>query len=94
MLDLIIVVILIIRIVKYANSKKLNAYKWGILLALNWFMFELLGVVLASALLNIELTVDFVYANPGYAVLLSVFGICCGFLGYFMTRKMMDRASV
>ncbi|HWZ23315.1 MAG TPA: hypothetical protein VNW06_11710 [Cytophagaceae bacterium] len=93
-MDLIIVIILILRIVKYAKAKKLSQLKWAVLFALNWFMFELLGVTLASALLNIEFTIDFIYTNPGYAMLLSVFGICCGFLGYFMTRKMMDRASV
>ncbi len=91
-MDLVILIFLIFRIVKYAKSKGLNPYKWGMLLFLNWFMFALLGVSLATSMLDINLDLDFMYANPGYALLLSLFGIGCGFLGYFMTKKMMDRS--
>jgi hypothetical protein len=94
MLDLIILIVLVIRIVKYAKVKKQSPVKWGILLALNWFMFELLGIAMASHLLNIQYSLDLIQLNPWYFLLLSVFGIGCGFLGYFMTRMMMDRAVV
>lgn len=94
MLDIIILIVLIVRIVRYANLKKVSPFKWGVLLALNWFMFELLGIILAVSLLNIELNMEFMYANPGYVLLLSSFGILCGFLGYFVTKRMMDRSVV
>ena len=94
MLDLVILIILVLRIVKYAKVKNQSPVKWGILLALNWFMFELLGIALATYLLNIQFDFGFIQSNPGYALLLSVFGIGCGFLGYFLTRMMMDRAVV
>jgi hypothetical protein len=94
MLDLIILIILVRRIVAYAKLKGQKASKWGILFVLNWFMFELLGISLATYLLNIQFDLNFIQTNPGYALLLSVFGIGCGFLGYFMTRMMMDRAVV
>jgi hypothetical protein len=94
MLDLIILIILVRRIVAYAKVKGQKGSKWGILLVLNWFMFELLGISMATYLLNIQFDFGFIQSNPGYALLLSVFGIGCGFLGYFMTRKMMDRAVV
>lgn len=94
MLDLIIVIILIRKIIAYAKSKGLNTLKWGILFSLNWFVFELLGISLATAMLNIELTMEFMMTNPSYAILLSIFGIGCGFLGYLMTKVMMDKAVV
>jgi hypothetical protein len=91
---LVLLLLLMIRIVKYARVKKQNSMKWGTLLLLNWFMFELLGISLATTLLNIKLDFEFMMDNPWYAVLLQVFGIGCGFLGYFLTRKMMDRSIV
>jgi hypothetical protein len=94
MLDLIILIFLVIRIVKYAKGKGQSALKWGVLLTLNWFMFELLGIALVTYLLNIKIDMSFVKTNPEYFLLLSVFGIGCGFLGYFMTRMMLDRATV
>ncbi len=94
MLDIVILVILVRRIVSYARMKGQKGLKWGTLLVLNWFMFELLGIALATYLLNIKFDLNFIQVNPGYALLLSVFGICCGFLGYFMTRRMLDRSVV
>lgn len=94
MFDLIILIILVRRIVAYAKQKGQKGFKWGILLVLNWFMFELLGISMATYLLNIKFDLVFIQTNPGYALLLSIFGIGCGFLGYFMTRRMMDRAIV
>ncbi len=93
-MDIIILIILIVRIVKYAKLKQQSGMKWGVLLFLNWLMFELLGLILATYLLNINYTMDFVQQNLGYAILLQVFAIGCGFLGYFMTRRMMDRSVV
>ena len=96
-MDLVILIILIVRIVKYANSKKLNPYRWGGLLTLNWFVFEFSGVILASYLLGIDSLLkflEFMVNNPRYELLMSIFGLGCGFLGYFMTRKMMDRITV
>jgi hypothetical protein len=92
MLEIIILIVLIVRIVRYANLKQMNPLKWGILLALNWLMFELLGIILAMYLLNIELNEEFIKGNPGYIILLSCFGIGCGFLGYFVTKRMIDRS--
>jgi hypothetical protein len=94
LLEIGILVILVMRIVAYAKLKGQTGLKWGTLLVLNWFMFELLGISLATYLLNIQLDMNFVQTNPGYFVLLSIFGIGCGFLGYFMTRMMLDRSTV
>lgn len=94
MLDLIILIILVKRIVAYAKMKGQKGFKWGTLLVLNWFMFELLGISLATYLLDIKIDMSFIQANPGYFLLLSIFGIGCGFLGYFMTRMMLDRSTV
>ncbi|HSZ24893.1 MAG TPA: hypothetical protein VK766_04210 [Cytophagaceae bacterium] len=94
MLDLIILFFLVKRIVAYAKVKGQKGLKWGTLLVLNWFMFEMLGISLATYLLNIQFTFNFVQSNPGYALLLSFFGIGCGFLGYFLTRRMLDRLIV
>ncbi len=92
MLDFIILVILVIRIVSYSKKKGQNPLKWGALLVLNWFMFELLGISLVTYLLNIKIDLAFLQTNPEYFLLLSIFGIGCGFLGYFMTRRMLDRS--
>ncbi|HVD97779.1 MAG TPA: hypothetical protein VNB90_06205 [Cytophagaceae bacterium] len=94
MVELIVLIVLVVRIVAYAKQRGQRGFKWGALLVLNWFMFELLGIVLATYLLNIKFDIAFIQANPEYALLLSVFGIGCGFLGYFMTRKMLDRSTV
>ena len=90
----IILLILIIRIVKYANRNGLNPYKWGALLFLNWLVFDLCGVSLLTFMLDIKVDYDFIVANMFYAFLIEVFGIGCGFLGYFVTRRNMDRSIV
>jgi len=92
MLDLVILIILVRRIVKYAKEKGQPTLKWGIFLVLNWFMFEMLGIAFATYFLEIKIDLAFIQTNPGYTLLLSFFGIGCGFLGYFTTRKMLDRA--
>ena len=89
-----LLLVLVHRIVKYAQLKKSNPWKWGFLLFVNWFMFELLGISIVTYLLAIKLTFEFMIANPWYAVLVQVFGLGCGFLGYFTTRRMMDRSVV
>jgi hypothetical protein len=94
MIELLILFFLVRRIVGYARQRGLSPLKWGILLVLNWFMFELLGIALATYLLGIKLDMEFINANPSYSFLLVVFGIGCGFLGYFVTRKRLDRMSV
>ncbi len=91
---MVLLLILIIRIVRYAKVKQLSPIKWGILLFLNWVMFELSGVSLVTSMLNIKLDFEFMMANPGYAFLVQLFGIGCGFLGYFITRMMMDKSIV
>ena len=88
----IILLILIIRIVKYANLNGLNPYKWGSLLFLNWLVFDLCGVSLVTFLLNIKVDYEFIASNWLYAFLIEVFGIGCGFLGYFVTRRNMNRS--
>lgn len=93
-MDLIILAILVWRIMTYARVRGQKSLRWGALLVLNWFMFEILGLAMATYFLNIKLEPTFMQENPRYFVLLSIFGICCGFLGYFMTRRLLDRATV
>lgn len=93
-MDLIILGVLVWRIMAYARLRGQKGLKWGALLVLNWFMFEILGLSMSTYFLNIKLDPDFMQANPGYLLLLSIFGICCGFLGYFMTRRLLDRSVV
>jgi hypothetical protein len=92
MLEIIILIVLVRRIVAYAKLKEQKGFKWGVLLVLNWFMFEMSGIAFAAYFLNIKFDMNFIQLNPGYALLLTSFGIGCGFLGYFLTRRMLDRS--
>ena len=90
-MDLVILIFLVVRFVKYAKANGQNGWRWGLYLVLNWFMFELLGVALVTHFLNIKLDMEFMQGNPAYATMISIFGIGCGFLGYFLTKKRLDR---
>ncbi len=93
-MDIVILVFLVFRIIKLARLKGLRPFKWGALLVLNWFMFELLGLSLATSVLNVKLDVNMIQADPNFFILLSLFALGCGILGYYITKIMMNRAIV
>ncbi|MCS6824750.1 MAG: hypothetical protein NZ529_10675 [Cytophagaceae bacterium] len=93
-MDLLLLAYFSYRVYTLAQKNNLNPFKWVVINILNWIMGAMLGTAFITTVLNIRITMESFSTEPLTVILVSLFSMGCGYLGYMLTLEMMKRKIV
>jgi hypothetical protein len=93
-MDILLLAYFSYRIYQLAKKNNLNPLKWVVFNILNWMMGATLGTAFITSVLNIKISFDSFSTDPIMVLLVSLFSMGCGYLGYLLTIEMMKRRMI
>lgn len=87
-MDLILMLFFCYKNYRIAKDKEEPPFKWAVITAIVWVIFEFTGVVLYSRIAGVDL-LDFTQLQEQsfQALVVILFGIACAYLGYLLVRR-------
>lgn len=80
----------------YTLAKKNGepGFKWAVITSLVWIVFEITGAALYAMIAEVDLTnLQEFPVKTGGIILVLLFGIACGYLGYLLVRRSLNTKS-
>lgn len=90
-MDVILSLIFSYRNFVLAEKKGESPWKWAIISFLVWMIFESIGGFMYASIIGFDLSnIENLSSNLEEVLVLSLFGIGCGYLGYLLVRRSLQ----